>query len=114
MVRIHIDRLSLEGPAMSESQAKRLQTAVESELGQLVREGQLSSEVLVGGALRRISVPPVPEHAEHAPTGLGRQIARAIFRGIGDERKNLPKRENAAGGRRSDKPAARARSSPTA
>ena len=105
-VRIHIERMVLEGSAMTKSDAQRLQASVESELVRLVKNGTLSREMLTGGAFQRISVPAVPEHAAHAPSGLGRQIARAVFRGIGNEGRESRKRASSGPSRRTDASAA--------
>jgi len=113
-VRIHIERMVLDGPPMTRSQLDQLRSAVESELAQLVQSGHLSPEILAGGAIRGISVPAIPERAARAPVGLGNQIARAMFRGIGSGHGKPLKRRGAETGRRSENPSASAARSPTA
>jgi hypothetical protein len=105
-VRIHIERVVLDGPSMTKSQLDRLRAAVESELAQLVQTGHLSPELLAGGAIRGISVPTIPERAAHAPVGLGNQIARAVFRGIGSDHGRMLNRRNGGPGRGNANPAA--------
>jgi len=81
-IRLHIDRLVLEGLPVTRSQGPLVQAAVEAELSRLMSEGGLAQELASGGA-----VPSVPADginlAGGSPANIGRQIARAVYGGIG-------------------------------
>lgn len=82
-VRLHIERLVFDGVPVSEAALPHVQAAIETELAQLIAGGGLSAEFtadqvvpsLRGGDLR------VPAGIDDA--GLGRQIAGALYGGIG-------------------------------
>lgn len=90
-VRVHIERLVLDGLPLASGDAGRLRAAVERELSQQLAQGGLAAELLSGGALPEVAAPafslgqhttaaaPAPESALDA----GRQIGRSIYGGIG-------------------------------
>lgn len=82
-IKLHIERLSLEGLPLTRNQGTAVRTAVESELTRMLSERGLSDGIRSGGAVR--SLPTVGlEYASGAtPVQLGRQIARAVYGGIG-------------------------------
>jgi hypothetical protein len=81
-IRVHIESLVLEGLPITRSQGPLVQAAVEAELARLMAEGGLAQELASGGA-----VPSVPagniKLAGGGPNHIGRQIARAVYGGIG-------------------------------
>lgn len=82
-LRIHVDRLVLEGFDYSAHDAARLESTLRAELAHRLSLGGISDELRAGGsvdALRpaHISLPERPSAAQS-----GRAIARAIDRGIG-------------------------------
>jgi len=81
-IRVHIERLVLEGLPLTRSQGPLVQAAVEAELARLMTEGGLAQELALGGA-----VPSVPADgikvAGGSPDHIGRQIARSVYGGIG-------------------------------
>jgi hypothetical protein len=82
-LRIHIDRLVLDGFHYSARDAGRLESTLLAELAHRLSLGGISDELRAGGsvdALRpaHIFLPEKPSAAES-----GRAIARAIDRGIG-------------------------------
>jgi len=108
-VRINIGRMILEGLPLTTSQAARIQAAVESELARLLTVGGLSREMIAGGAFGQISVPAIALPPEQAPPVLGRQIARAIYRGIGHKRREVRKGSATGPGARTQGPSGLAR-----
>lgn len=82
-LRVHIERLVLEGVPLASADRPRLQAAVKQELANLLARGGLDSAWLSGGA-----TPVVRGGAFHLTPGtsavkLGEQIARAVYGGIG-------------------------------
>jgi hypothetical protein len=82
-IRLHIERLILDGLPVNSAQRTQVKAAVEAELTRLMTAGGLSNEISGGGA-----VPRVPANAFHlspqdSPTRVGRQIAQSVYGGIG-------------------------------
>ncbi len=82
-VRLHIERLILDDLPLRGSQRALVQGAVEQELARLIEVNGVGQDTMAGGA--RASVPQAVMHmAEGAsPVQLGRQIAQAVYQGIG-------------------------------
>lgn len=82
-VRLHIERLILDDLPLRGSQRGLVQMAVEQELARLIEVNGVGQDTMAGGA--RASVPQAVMHmAEGAsPVQLGRQIAQAVYQGIG-------------------------------
>lgn len=85
-VHIHIERLILEGLPLRTLQGLQVQAAVEKELGRLLALGGIPDELQVGGAVPRLRAPALELAKETQPTLLGQQIARSVYRGIGNAR----------------------------
>jgi hypothetical protein len=82
-VRIHIERLVLDGLPLSPADGPRLRAAVAAELARLVAAGGLSPAVLASARLRGVAGGPL-RVAEGGTAGeLGTGIARAVYVGIG-------------------------------
>jgi len=82
-IRLHIDRLILDGLLVNSVQSPQVKAAVEAELTRLLTADGLNNEIRGGGA-----VPRVPANAFHlsqhdSPTRVGRQIAQSVYGGIG-------------------------------
>jgi hypothetical protein len=82
-VRLHIERLVLDGLQVSGPDAARLKAAMEAELGRLLADGGVNIELAAGGALPRVGAAPI--HASHraTPADLGGEIARSVYSGVG-------------------------------
>jgi len=82
MIKVHIEKLVLDGLPVTRAQGPLVQAAVEAELSRLLSEGGLGSELAAGEAVpsvRAISINSVGK----SPAQIGRQIARAVYGGIG-------------------------------
>jgi hypothetical protein len=82
-VRLHIERLVLDGVPMPHRDRSRLLSAVESELARLFATRGVPHAAATGWATPAIdggSIAP----AAHAAT-FGRDVARAVYRGLGGE-----------------------------
>ena len=81
MIKVHIERLVLEGLPVGRSQGPQVQAAVQAELSRLLAEGGLGQELAAGGA-----VPSVPAESIRLNGGgageVGRQIAGSIYGGM--------------------------------
>ncbi len=80
---IHIERLILDGLTLTSNQRRLVQAAVEMELSQLLAAGGLSPELSAGGARPSIRAGDIQLTNDTHPARLGRQIARAVYGGIG-------------------------------
>src|SRR5262249_47529579 len=95
-INLHIERLVLDGLPIEASQSRLIQSAIETELSQLLAESGLSSELTTGGVLSQLRAGSI-QLTNATPVRLGRQIAGAVYGGIGD----IPTNERSA--RRSEK-----------
>ena len=82
-VNLHIERLILDGLDIAPGQHHVVRAAVEIELGRLLARGGLATQLSGGGALPRIASPAIQVQSGNGPVELGRQIAGAVYGGIG-------------------------------
>jgi len=81
-LRIHIDRLVLDGFDYSARDVAQLESALQRELARRLRAGGLSEELRAGGSMDALR--PADVSLPDQPTSVqsGSAIARAIHRGI--------------------------------
>lgn len=82
-VRLHIDRLVLDGVDVSAADRPRLQAALELELTRLVTERGLGRDLANGAALPSVRAPQISIAAGSNATNIGTAIAGAVFNGVG-------------------------------
>jgi hypothetical protein len=82
-VRLHIERLVLDGLDLRVGDRAKLQAAVEAELARLLGEGGLAPGLLAGGAVPALRGGPLPMPGKGGAAGLGEGIAQSVFSGIG-------------------------------
>ena len=80
-VRIHIDRLVIDGLDVPAGSGSTLRTAVERELARLVSTGGLASALTGGIAVPSVKAPEID--GVGTPANIGRAIGRAVYGGIG-------------------------------
>lgn len=85
-VRLHIDRLVLDGVSVSAGGRPRLQAAIEAELTRLIASGGISPELARGIAVPSIRAPQMPLASDAKPAQLGSAIAGAVYGGVGAKR----------------------------
>jgi hypothetical protein len=85
-VRLHIDRLVLDGIDVGPADRPRLQAAVEQELARLIGAGGLSPELAGGVAVPSVRAPQIALAPDAKPAQLGTSIAGAVFGGLGGTR----------------------------
>ena len=83
-IALHVDRLVLDGIPLSGRDRQLLQVAVEAELTRLLSEGGLAAPLQAGGALHGIAASGIWLQRGDGPAALGRQIASAVYGGIGE------------------------------
>lgn len=81
-IRLHIERLVLDGVALAPHERPHLQAAVEAELARLLAEGGVAGDLRQGGALASVRAGEFQLAQENHPDHLGRQIAQAVYGGI--------------------------------
>jgi hypothetical protein len=79
-IRIHIERLVLEGLPLGVHDGPLVQAAVEAELARLMGGGAPPPS---GGATARVTAPSISLTTNSSPALLGQQIARSVHGGIG-------------------------------
>jgi hypothetical protein len=78
-IRVHIERLVLEGLPLGEHDGPRVQAAVETELARLLGD---QAPAMTGGATPRAHAPEIRIAEDVRPAALGRAIARSLHRGL--------------------------------
>ena len=81
-VRLHIERLVLDGLPLAPGQAPLVQAAVETELARLLATGGVAPGLSGLGAVPALRADGLQIAPGAAPAGIGRQIARAVYGGI--------------------------------
>ncbi|HEY4677146.1 MAG TPA: hypothetical protein VIJ01_08295 [Candidatus Angelobacter sp.] len=82
-IKLHIERLVLDGLPVTRAQSTILKQAVESELSRLVIEGGIHPELTSGGALAHVPGASMEFDPSARPAALGAQIAQAAYKGFG-------------------------------
>jgi hypothetical protein len=82
-VRLHIDRLVLDGLDVRAGDRPRIAAAVQAELARLVAAGGISPELTGGIALPSVRVPEIAIAPGAKPAQLGAAIAGAVYGGVG-------------------------------
>jgi len=81
-IKLYIERLVLEGIDIPPGRGEQLREDVSAELTRLLRDGGLAGPVLQAGVVARLRAPAAGLSATE-PNHLGRQLASAIYAGIG-------------------------------
>jgi hypothetical protein len=82
-ISIHIERLILDGLPLAHRDRSRLQSAIEEELARLLTSGSLVVDLRTPGTLSRLTGGTLELTNNEEPRQLGKQIAQAVYRGIG-------------------------------
>ena len=85
-IRIHIERLVLDGLPIECLAATQVQAAVEAELARLLAEGEIAPTFRSGGALPRVQAGTITLARETQPAGIGQQIAQSVYAAVGAPR----------------------------
>jgi hypothetical protein len=82
-INLHIEQLTLDGLAITNHDRPALQAAIEAELGTLLTNGGLGPALQEGGAVPSMPGGSIQLSAESGSAAMGRQIAQAVYEGIG-------------------------------
>ncbi|WP_088240834.1 hypothetical protein [Calothrix rhizosoleniae] len=82
-INVNIERLILDGVAVPHAERPFLQAAVEAELGRLLADGGLAPSLVAGGAVPRVDGGSMAIENSSNYTQMGRDIAHAVYRGMG-------------------------------
>ncbi|TYO63529.1 hypothetical protein FXV83_26860 [Bradyrhizobium hipponense] len=84
-IRLHIERLVLDGLRVNASDGALLKASLEAELGRLLSESGINSEIAAGGALPRLEAAPMQVRRGATPAQIGSGIAHSVFSGVGKQ-----------------------------
>lgn len=82
-INLHIERLLLDGIELAPGERPLLRAAVEEHLSRLLANGGLNNAMQSGGALYNVKAPSIQLADQGGLDGLGEQIAKAVYGGIG-------------------------------
>ena len=85
-IRLHIERIVLDGLPVDRTQSGRLRAAVVSELTRLLATGGLGRECISGGAVPSVRGGDLRVEKGSGASEVGKQIARSVHAGIGRAR----------------------------
>jgi hypothetical protein len=85
-VKLHIERLVLDGFPLSAAQGAAVKTALETELSHLMSQHGISPDLQQRQFLPRVRPALFQPAREASPRALGKQIARSLYGGIGKAR----------------------------
>lgn len=83
-IKLHIERLILDGLPLERMDGPLVQAAVESELARLLTAQGLHPSLLSGGATPSVRGGSIQLTSDSNPTGLGTEIAQAAYGGLGE------------------------------
>jgi hypothetical protein len=82
-IRLHIDRLIVDGFDLKRTDGRMVKSAVQAELSRLLTENGLHHELQQGGAVPQVKADTLQVGVNPSPRQLGTQIARSVYGGIG-------------------------------
>ncbi|MCW8084278.1 hypothetical protein [Sabulicella glaciei] len=82
-VRVHIERLILDGPSLGPADRERLEAALSTELSRMIAERGLPPGVARGFAIPG-SIGGTVSRPSTDPEAYGRALAGAVYAGLGD------------------------------
>jgi len=81
-INLHIERLVLDGISVESHQQAMFKANLETELGRLLAQHGIASDLQSGGAFNAIQTTSIDIGEKNEPSHLGRQVARSVYRGI--------------------------------
>jgi hypothetical protein len=82
-VRLHVERVVLDGLSVSAADRPLLKAAIVSELARHIEAGGLDPELARGIAVPSVRAPQMKSSSAVRPTQLGASIAGAVYGGLG-------------------------------
>ena len=81
-INLRIERLILDGISAESHQRPMLKATLETELGRLLAQNGIASDLQSGGTINTIRTDSKNIKEKNEPSHLGRQIARSVYGGI--------------------------------
>lgn len=81
-INLHIERLVLDGISVDSHQRPMLKATLETELGRLLAQHGIASDLQSGGAFNTIRTDLIDVGEKNEPSHLGQQIAQLVYGGI--------------------------------
>jgi hypothetical protein len=85
-MRVHIERLILEGLPAGSAQGPQIGSTIQKELVRLLAAHGLTDELRDGISVPRIQAGTIQIGPENQPAKLGNSIAQAVHEGIGNSK----------------------------
>src|SRR5260370_23970269 len=85
-IKLHIERLVLDGLPIARTQGGKVRAAVEQELTRLLATGGVSHELRPGGAMPSLRGGRMRLQKGISATEMGQEIARSVHQRIGTQR----------------------------
>jgi hypothetical protein len=85
-IRLHIERLILDGLDLEPSRGALVKASVEAELTSLLMDGGLAGGLHSGGTVPSIRTNTIEFAGNDNPLRQGQKIARSIYSGIGENK----------------------------
>jgi hypothetical protein len=85
-IKVHIERVVLEGLPVGSHDSQRVQQALTAELERLIRAREIPGDLRSGGAVPSVQGVELRLPTHTSPGELGRQIARSVHEGLGSRR----------------------------
>lgn len=85
-VRLHIERVVIDGIDVRSADRPALRAAIESELARLIGNGGIAPDLAGGIAVPRVQAPGIDVAPDAKPAQLGNAIAGAVYGGVGARR----------------------------
>jgi len=85
-IRLHIERLVLDGLPLERRQAPQVQAALERELSRLLSAEGRGRDWRTDGAVARLKAPAIRLTKGNPPQAIGRDIAKSIHAALGARR----------------------------
>jgi hypothetical protein len=82
-LRVHIERLILDGIPVEPGRMRELHAATEGELARLLVEQGMPQGLLAGGAVPVLHAPVISLPPDAEPAALGARLARSLYRSLG-------------------------------
>jgi hypothetical protein len=83
-IRVHIERLVLDGLDVSASEGEQMQAGAQSELARLLEMGGLAPELMAGTNLAAVPAGNLRVGRGQSGSLLGQHIAHSVYEGIGN------------------------------
>ena len=89
-LKLHIERLVLDGLPLKPGEERLVQAALEAELTRLLVAGGLAEAWQAGGAVPTLPAVSAPVSQGASPAVIGRQVAQSVYSSLGGKMGGKP------------------------